>query len=127
MIDTINRSDFSLQEINGGKDKLKIIAELLGHCLSGFEAENRLLPKLVIRFREKKENKEVCEINPEIACEGFEPLCIDKALSADNIHPGVQREVGVGPLSKVVCLPKPGTGQVNRDKSKLPTAAEAAQ
>lgn len=52
----------------------------------------------MIRFleREKRENKEVSKIDPKIACEGFEPLGIDKALSADNIRPGVQREVGVG-------------------------------
>lgn len=36
-----------------------------------------------------QENKEVCKINPKIACEGFEPLGIDKALSADNIRPRV--------------------------------------
>lgn len=46
--------------------------------------------------REMQENQEVCKINLKIACEGFEPLGIDKALSADNIRPRVQREAGVG-------------------------------
>lgn len=52
----------------------------------------------MIRFleREKQENKEVCKINPKIACEGFEPLGIDKALSADSIRLRVQREAGAG-------------------------------
>lgn len=53
---------------------------------------------MVIRYleRETQENQEVCKINLKIACEGFVPLGIDKALSSDSIRPRVQREAGVG-------------------------------
>lgn len=88
---------------------------------------------MVIRYleREMQENQEVCKINLKIACEGFEPLGIDKALSADNIRPRVQREVGVGWrkvqhifFSKVARLSTLGADQVNTDESKAPAAAK---
>lgn len=94
-----------------------------------------MLPQLVIRFlkREKQENKEVCKINSKIACQGFKPLGIDKALSADNIRSRVQREMRQDRerssrlLSKVVCPHVLWTDKINTNESKAPAAATDIQ